>query len=94
METGLFFWSSLDFGGKLDVGRRVDLFFWSSPIFSVKTCSLNKKLRPPFQISGHASGDNLLSIVVIVQNSFELSTTDIVFVIAYILLLPKNYSDK
>ena len=33
-----FFGLHLILGGKLDVGRREDLFFWSSPIFSMKTC--------------------------------------------------------
>ena len=40
-------------GGKLDVGRREDLFFWSSPIFLVET--FKQEIAPPtlFQISGH-----------------------------------------
>ena len=38
-------WSSLDFGGELDVERRED-FFWSSPIFSVETETGN--CGPPF----------------------------------------------
>ena len=37
----------------MDVGRREDLFFWSSPIISVETCK--QEIPPPsFQISEHA----------------------------------------
>ena len=51
----LFFGLHVILQGKLNVGRREDLFFffWSLPIFSVKTCK-QEIADPPFQISGHA----------------------------------------
>ena len=39
-------------------------------------------------------GDNLLLVIDIAQNSFDLSITDIAFVISYVLLSPINYHDK
>ena len=39
-------------------------------------------------------GDNFLSIIVIAQNSLDLSITVIAFVITYILLSPINYREK
>ena len=38
--------------------------------------------------------DNLFSIIVITQTSFDLSITDIAFVISYMLVSPMNYRDK
>ena len=39
-------------------------------------------------------GSNLLTFIVIAENSFDLSMTDVAFVIYGILLLPINYRDK
>ena len=45
-------------------------------------------------LSAIVIGDNLLAIIVIAQNSFDLSITDIAFVIYSILLSPINYREK
>ena len=45
-------------------------------------------------LSAIVIGDNFLPIIVIAQNSFDLSITNIAFVISYILLSPINYRDK
>ena len=45
-------------------------------------------------LSAIVDGDNLLPIIVIAQNSFDLSITDIAFAIGYILFSPINYGDK
>ena len=47
-----FFGLHLIMGGKLDVERHKDFFFWSSPIFLVEIGNCGP---PFFKISGHAS---------------------------------------